>query len=393
MYRWSGSAWVSVQDGTIATAQTTADTGVTDAATAQSEADRKVVTFIQISAPIAEQTGDIWFDSDDSNKVYRWSGSAWVDAQDLAANWSAIIDDDGNQPESNATVGATAGTDLTDSADVVLGDADVINVPLFFQAQSPVNGMFYDEDSDTLQVSSEYQNNPDNMYMLHQESAGSNALKLYRLIKNAFGTYIYAGTSIVVTGTSGAHHGGVAVIGDYVYVIYKDGNFIRIKRYDKDLTNATAMTLDWGGEIEGTGPACVKGTDFYFIQKMDIAATPDYLLNKFTISGTTMTWQSESAAAFENQGFGLYSDGTDFFTIDKTGTITRENSAGTTQGTLAQAICAGITDGGNKYEIEYPMGIVRAGYVNAVVYFINYSQKGTSNNQSTKLNFLVSEIQ
>ena len=42
MYRWSGGAWVSVQDGTIATAQSAADA-------AQADADLRVTTFIQTS--------------------------------------------------------------------------------------------------------------------------------------------------------------------------------------------------------------------------------------------------------------------------------------------------------------------------------------------------------
>lgn len=89
--------WIEVQDTDIAQA-------ITDASTAQAEADRKVITFIQASAPTAEQTGDVWFDSDDENKVYRWSGSAWASAQDLAANWSLIVDDDTNKPDNNADV-------------------------------------------------------------------------------------------------------------------------------------------------------------------------------------------------------------------------------------------------------------------------------------------------
>lgn len=62
-YRWSGSAWVSVQDGDIATAQATAD--------------GKNKTFYQTSAPTASAVGDLWFDTDDNWKPYRWSGSAW----------------------------------------------------------------------------------------------------------------------------------------------------------------------------------------------------------------------------------------------------------------------------------------------------------------------------
>lgn len=49
-------------------------------------------TFFQTSAPTATVVGDLWFDTDDSNKVYRWSGSAWDPADDgrIAVNAAAI---------------------------------------------------------------------------------------------------------------------------------------------------------------------------------------------------------------------------------------------------------------------------------------------------------------
>ena len=138
LYRWSGSAWVSVQDTAItdaiadaATAQAAADgkidsfyqdaapsvasegdlwfdtndgnkiytrrsgvwvatqdsaiaTALQDAADADAKADGKVTTFYQNAAPTAEGTGDLWVDTDDGNKLYRWSGSAWVSVQDTA---------------------------------------------------------------------------------------------------------------------------------------------------------------------------------------------------------------------------------------------------------------------------------------------------------------------
>lgn len=75
MYRWSGAAWVSVRDTDIAQA-------ISDAAGAQSTADGKVTTFYQDGAPTAEGVGDLWIDTDDGNKLYRWSGAEWVEIQD-----------------------------------------------------------------------------------------------------------------------------------------------------------------------------------------------------------------------------------------------------------------------------------------------------------------------
>lgn len=49
---------------------------------AEAAADGKIVSFFQTSAPTAQGVGDIWFDTDDGNKMYRWNGSSWVAAQD-----------------------------------------------------------------------------------------------------------------------------------------------------------------------------------------------------------------------------------------------------------------------------------------------------------------------
>lgn len=48
------------------------------AAGAQATADGKVVTFYQSSTPTAEGVGDLWVDTGDNNNLYRWTGSSWV---------------------------------------------------------------------------------------------------------------------------------------------------------------------------------------------------------------------------------------------------------------------------------------------------------------------------
>lgn len=74
-YRWNGSAWVTVQDSAITTA-------LNDAAAAQSTADGKIDSFWQSSAPGSASEGDLWFDTGDGNKQYRYTSSTWVAADD-----------------------------------------------------------------------------------------------------------------------------------------------------------------------------------------------------------------------------------------------------------------------------------------------------------------------
>ena len=84
-YFWNGTAWTSVQDTSIAAAQSAATAAQAAATAAQTTADGKNKVFRQTSAPTASATGDLWFDTDDDNRIYRWSGTAWV-ANDLGTN-------------------------------------------------------------------------------------------------------------------------------------------------------------------------------------------------------------------------------------------------------------------------------------------------------------------
>ena len=61
--------------------------------------DNKTRVFYQTTAPASDsnytlKTNDLWFDTDDGNKPYRWNGSAWVETTDtrLADSWAEIVD-------------------------------------------------------------------------------------------------------------------------------------------------------------------------------------------------------------------------------------------------------------------------------------------------------------
>ena len=51
---------------------------------AQTSANNKNTTWFLTSPPVGtgHRLGDIWFDTDDGNALYRWDGSGWVSAQD-----------------------------------------------------------------------------------------------------------------------------------------------------------------------------------------------------------------------------------------------------------------------------------------------------------------------
>lgn len=78
-WRWNDTTnqWVDIADLDILDA-------LSDAAAAQATADGKIITFIQDNAPTGEgeAVGDLWFDSDDNNREYRYNGTSWISVQD-----------------------------------------------------------------------------------------------------------------------------------------------------------------------------------------------------------------------------------------------------------------------------------------------------------------------
>jgi hypothetical protein len=85
-YYWTGTAWVSVQDTAIAAA-TAASIAATNAAAAaedaaeaaQRTADGKNRIYRQTTQPTGGTyaEGDLWFDTDDDNKFYRFTSGSW----------------------------------------------------------------------------------------------------------------------------------------------------------------------------------------------------------------------------------------------------------------------------------------------------------------------------
>ena len=84
-YDYGGSTYLQallttqIQAGTIKlSSATTFDTGY--------DPSHKPKVFYQDAQPTAEQAGDLWVDTNDGNKMWRWSGSAWVEIPPELAN-------------------------------------------------------------------------------------------------------------------------------------------------------------------------------------------------------------------------------------------------------------------------------------------------------------------
>ena len=86
-YYWTGTAWVSVRDLGIqaavdasAAATAAAAAAATAATAAQTTADGKNKIYRQTTEPTGGTyaEGDLWFDTDDGNKFYRFTSGVWT---------------------------------------------------------------------------------------------------------------------------------------------------------------------------------------------------------------------------------------------------------------------------------------------------------------------------
>lgn len=81
--RWSGSAWDLVSTVGATDAQLTLiSNALTAANNARAVADGKIAAFYQPTAPAEADEGDLWIDTDDGNKLYRYDGAQWVLTRD-----------------------------------------------------------------------------------------------------------------------------------------------------------------------------------------------------------------------------------------------------------------------------------------------------------------------
>jgi predicted nucleic acid-binding Zn-ribbon protein len=114
---------ISTLDSRVSVNETEIVSQASDITALQSSVGTKARTFFQDDAPTATAIGDLWFDTNDSNKVYRWNGSAWVEARDggISGNATAIT---------NLTTRVTqTETDITSQAsDITSLESDVTSL-------------------------------------------------------------------------------------------------------------------------------------------------------------------------------------------------------------------------------------------------------------------------
>lgn len=142
-------------------------------------------------------------------------------------------------------------------------------------------------------------------------------LTIYRLVKDAKSGNCQVTHSTTLTIDSGIYR-GMAVVGSFLYVFCNISSANACRRYAvADLSGVTTITIS-GGSTFGTKSAFGDGTSLY----VGSSTTSNY--NKFSISGTTITFVSNITLTSSGDSRGGVSDGVSIWVQDSatSGTIT-----------------------------------------------------------------------
>lgn len=120
LYLWTGSAWVYSPDGAITGSVTSLTATLTNDYLTQTDTENAIAqsgTYLrayadiqskvfrtadeptkrgvdpETSADVPLEVGDVWYDTNDSNKLYLWTGSAWVYSPDAVITGSVTAVD------------------------------------------------------------------------------------------------------------------------------------------------------------------------------------------------------------------------------------------------------------------------------------------------------------
>ena len=128
--------------------------------------------------------------------------------------------------------------------------------------------------------------------------------------------FIQTHTTTFNSGASTDTGWSATVVGNYIYLSYYQSSN-KCHRFDKaDLANPQAMTIS-GGSISTNGMSFGDGTNLYTLK----TKTANNVFNKYTISGTTMTY--DSTLTYNASGSNAscsFCDGTNVYIHDTTGT-------------------------------------------------------------------------
>ena len=147
-----------------------------DITTLQATVDLRNRTFRQPAAPTADNIGDIWIDTDDNNKIYRWNGTIWEDSHDaqISATAASLTTLESRVTTAEGDIASAEVTILANTNATVTNSGDITALEARYGVSLNVNGyitgfeQFNDGSSGTFQIMA------DNFYIVDPANGGQN---------------------------------------------------------------------------------------------------------------------------------------------------------------------------------------------------------------------------
>jgi hypothetical protein len=147
-----------------------------DITTLQATVDLRNRTFRQPTAPTADNIGDIWIDTDDNNKIYRWNGTIWEDSHDgqISANAAQLTTLESRVTTAEGDIASAEVTILANTNATVTNSGDIANLEAKYGVTLNVNGYITGFEQFNNGSSGTFQIMADNFYIVDPANGGQN---------------------------------------------------------------------------------------------------------------------------------------------------------------------------------------------------------------------------
>lgn len=242
LYAWDGTDWVLAQDS----------------ATAQTTADGKAKTYVQNDEPTggAYNVGDLWIDTNDGNKLYRYSGTAWVSAQDAAISTAQSTADGKNKVYYSTSAPGSTANNAGDiwwqySAGIVVGQ--YVGAGGTTWTSAPIGNAVI-ANLDAGKITTGYLDVAGSVVITSDKTkSGTQA----RIEINSLGFYAYNGSTatVSITNTGTALFTGTITGSSFTSTNYASGDGVAIKT----VSGGDIIDMTVGGVSKGTITAVAGG--------------------------------------------------------------------------------------------------------------------------------------
>ena len=142
----------------------------------QATVDLRNRTFRQAAPPTADNIGDIWIDTDDNNKIYRWNGTIWEDSHDaqISANASQLTTLESRVTTAEGDIAAAEITILANTNATVTNSGDITALEAKYGVTLNVNGYITGFEQFNNGSSGTFQIMADNFYIVDPANGGQN---------------------------------------------------------------------------------------------------------------------------------------------------------------------------------------------------------------------------